>query len=1071
MKSISLRGKIKFTLFTITFTLLSALHSFGATYTAMASGNWSSSATWIGGVAPSFTLTSDIVVIPSGITVTMDGNVDVSSLLASIQVAGTLSSTASYSLTVGSLGTVSGAGTLNIGTLDLQTGSTFTFSGNATVDTLSTAVASLQLASQITVTQALDLSAGTLNVPTGSSITMGSGSTINISGGILTVGSNGILGLTSSYNVAYSQTSVTTGVELTGSGLQNVTVAVSGGNTVTLASNLVVNGSLSLTSGSLVVGANNLTLNGAVAEGGSGTITSTALSSITINSSGGTVGLLSFAGSSSVGTLTINVGAGDQAMIGGSLDVTGTLALTSGSLNFSNTSLSIGGTISGSGNLIGNAASNLSITAAGGISSGLNFAAGGQSLNNLTINVGAGNTVVLGSNLNIAGNLDIASGNTLNISGDTVAVGGNLMGTGAIMANSSSGLAFNASESLTSALNITGTGIGALIVNIGNGNTASLAGNITVTGMLDLQSGILNLNGYNLTISGMVSGSGNVFSTAASNIAINTTGGIGGTLNFANNSSSGNLTINVGAWNQAQIGGSLDVTGTLALTSGWLNLGSSNLTISGSVTGSGMFYGTGSSNLTVNTSGGLNGSLNFVPGWQVLNNFTVNVGSGNSVMLGSDLAIGGTLTLTGGSSLNIGGDTLWLNGQLSGTGTLSVDSTTTVIITSGNLAGTVSLSGTVGNFVVNVGAGNTVTLGSNLSVSNTISLQTGALALNGFNLNLMGDIAAGGSGTISSGTSSNITINTVISPSGGLTFTAGANSAGNLSVSTGGNLMIGSSLNVSGMLGLNGGTIDIGNDTLNILGSGSISGGGSLAYIIASGSGALGLQLTSGDTAWADFMIGTSANFAPVAVQLNSGSSGGTFYASVNSGVFAQGTGGINLSANQPGVNVTWMVESSININVNVNLMTMWSSSMEVNGFNHDSAYLSHFTNGAWDISAITSASAQGGGMFSIERPGITSFSPFAVFGKGAVTTSIPEVNNGGFEIYPNPVSDNLIIKNTGNIDNLNIEIMNIDGQVIANYKVTDYTTNIPLSTLSAGNYFVKLYNDNTNVVKPFVKM
>lgn len=52
------------------------------TFTAAASGNWSSSATW-GGTPPPFTLAAgDQVTIGSGITVTMDSNVNVNGLLA-----------------------------------------------------------------------------------------------------------------------------------------------------------------------------------------------------------------------------------------------------------------------------------------------------------------------------------------------------------------------------------------------------------------------------------------------------------------------------------------------------------------------------------------------------------------------------------------------------------------------------------------------------------------------------------------------------------------------------------------------------------------------------------------------------------------------------------------------------------------------------------------------------------------------------------------------------------------------------------------------------------------------------
>jgi hypothetical protein len=72
------------------------------------------------------------------------------------------------------------------------------------------------------------------------------------------------------------------------------------------------------------------------------------------------------------------------------------------------------------------------------------------------------------------------------------------------------------------------------------------------------------------------------------------------------------------------------------LNTGALNFNSSNLIISGSISGSGLLRANSSSNLTVNPVGGLTGSLNFIGGGQSLNNFTLSVGTGNSVSLSSD---------------------------------------------------------------------------------------------------------------------------------------------------------------------------------------------------------------------------------------------------------------------------------------------------------------------------------------------------------------------------------------------------------------------------------------------------
>jgi hypothetical protein len=190
--------------------------------------------------------------------------------------------------------------------------------------------------------------------------------------------------------------------------------------------------------------------------------------------------------------------------------------------------------------------------------------------------------------------------------------------------------------------------------------------------------------------------------------------------------------------------------------------------------------------------------------------------------------------------------------------------------------------------------------------------------------------------------------------------------------------------------------------------------------------------------------------------------------------VLAQGTTGTDLSITQPVVDITWMVEPSLTSNINLNLMPMWSAGLQVNGFSADSAYVSHFINGAWNTNATSSATIGANGMYQLQLSGVTSFSPFAVFGAHTVATAITELpgSNITFEIYPNPASDILIVKNTsGAVNTMYVDLLDMNGRVIARYQIDDLTTNISLLNLSAGNYLLKLYNDNTSEVKRFVKL
>jgi fibronectin-binding autotransporter adhesin len=835
MKTIKLSFHKKISVLLIGILLTSA-SVFGATFTAVTSGNWSASTTW-GVAAPPFNLTTDQVVIPVGVDVAMDGNVTVNGALASVNVLGMLSS-ATTSLTVTTLGTVTGTGSIDVGSVNINTGAVVAFTGSLAASTITASALAIQIAADMTVNQTLNLTAGTLSVAAGGSLSLASDATIAISGGSLALngGSIGLLGI---YNVSYTGGSAIAGIELTGSGLNNVTIAVNAGSSVALTTDLFIDGTLSLSSGTLALSGNDLTITGDVFVGGSGTITSSVPGSdININATGGISGSLNFStGANIVNNLSVSVGMGNQAHIGGNITVNGGLQLTSGTLNFSNAGLTINGTVTGGGSLSGNASSDITINTTGGIPAGISFITGGQVINNFTINVGAGNAVSLNTGLTVAGNLGLMGGSVLDISGHSLTLGGSISGTGSFSANAGSSLTLNTSGSVATPITISGGTIGVFVVNAGTGNTVSLGGNLTVAGTLSLQSGTLVLNGYDITI--------------ANNIAV---------------------------------GG----TGTISSTA--------------------------ASDITINTSLSPAGSISFNAGGNTVNNFTVNISSGGSVAIGSDATISGTLNLTNGS-------------------------------------------------------------------------------------------------------------------------------------------------------------VNIGSYGLHIAAGGSISGASSSSYVMTGMNGFLAMQLTAGGSGSVNFPVGTTVQFSPASIQLNSGSASGEVGVNVMGNVLAQGTTGGDISATQALVDATWHITSNITAGLNMNMEVMWTAGMEVNAFNRADAYISHFTGGTWDVTAAGSASASGSGMFSLQRNNVTSLSPFAVFGETGVSAikEIPEVQ---FAVYPNPASKQITVQNTSaSLDVLNVDVTNVIGQVVASYKLTDTTLDIPLSSLHSGNYFIRLYNDRINTVKKFTKM
>ena len=824
----------KVSLMIIAFILTNT--TYATVFTAAASGNFSSTATWTGGVVPPTTLLVDQIIIPSGISVNMDNNLTINGALASLTVEGILLTTNSSSLTL-NLSTLAGAGIISLNKIDVSAGSTVSFTGSLTAITLNT-LTGFSTSATVMVTQTLNLTSGTLSILTGGSLGLSNNATIFVSGGLLTVGVGGSLGLTSNYNVSYTTLSSIAGVELNGSGLQNVTVNVGAANSVTLTSNLTVAGTLSLTSGTLMLAGKNLTINGTIAASGNGTVSSSILSNISFNTAGGTAGTLTFSGiGATVNNITVNVGAGSQAQIDGTVNIAGTLQLNSGTLNIKGAAVTISGTIAGTGSLSANNSTNLTISTLIAAASTLNFETNGQLIGNLTITALAAKAPTLLSNLTIAGALTL-SGNS----------------------------------------NI-----------ILNGNTLTLGVNSTLTG-----------TGY-------------IVSNAGSNLIINATAGV--------------------------------------------------------------------------------------------------------------------------SSLLV--------------------------------------SGAIGNFTVNSSGSTAVTLGNNLTTAGTLTLQSGTLVLSGRNLTINGTVAAAGSGTISADSLSNLTIATAGSTGGSLKFTSTANILRNLVINVGGNASanIGSTLNIADTLRFIAGSINIGSNALVFSTRGKITGAGSASYIMTASGGFVQQGVVAGAAGYISFPVGTSTNYAPANIHLNTGSASGQIQVSVVKDVLAQGTTGVNLSATQSLVDATWNINSNITSNLNLNLQVFWSAAMQVNSFNMNSSYISHYTNGSWNKSAATAATVSGS-MYSQESIALTSLSPFSVH-DNKTNTAVKEINNDlTFTVYPNPATDNITIQNTStSTEQGKMEIYNSNGQLIMNYDLTNSTSSYSVKDLISGTYYIKFYNNKMNSIKSFIKM
>ncbi len=530
------------------------------------------------------------------------------------------------------------------------------------------------------------------------------------------------------------------------------------------------------------------------------------------------------------------------------------------------------------------------------------------------------------------------------------------------------------------------------------------------------------------------------------------------------------------------LGSNTTVNGTLNHSMGNLVLNGKTLTIKGNYTtaNNGGISGSATSNLVIQTSSALATALTFNAGSRSLNNFEINIASGGNVDLSSDLAINGDLKLTKGNLNIISSSNLTMNAGssitrsegaiMTSTGIFNGTASYNVNYMGASKISALELTGAGLNNVMlqMTNATDSVRINANTTIKGMLNLTKGSFNLNGKTLTLQGTFSSSANGWLqANGGSSNLVINTTGNVGDTLMFASNMNRLNNLTINTGNatNAMIGSALYVETITLTNGG-ITIYNNDLTVNATGSISGYSNTKYVQISGTGSLVMNVNS-PAAYVMFPIGTSTSLGAAYVQRNSGS--GMIGVSTRNGVWSMGTSGNNNATTESVVNRTWDIKSMGSASIDLNLKLEWASGMEVNGFNRNQAYISHYSNAVWDIQTASTASVVGTGLYQVSRSNITSLSPFAVVDQNA-EVGIEENALAAVGMSPNPTSDILNLS-VANVNSFQVEVYDAIGNLVLTKAVTDENSKyIDLSPLRGGIYFVKVSNADVQSVKRVVK-
>lgn len=182
-----------------------------------------------------------------------------------------------------------------------------------------------------------------------------------------------------------------------------------------------------------------------------------------------------------------------------------------------------------------------------------------------------------------------------------------------------------------------------------------------------------------------------------------------------------------GAWS---FGASLSIPAgkTMKITA------STATTISGSVNNSGYIYGDASSTLNLSGSAQNTGDAN-------LYNLTVKTGSSNINFTGND-SVRNTLAIESSASLNINSASVYLYGTITNSGSISGNSSSELYLL-GTAAQSLGTCTSLGSLILNNTAG--ASIGSNLTLSNSLNLSNGILTIGAYTLTLNGTLVTSGS--------------------------------------------------------------------------------------------------------------------------------------------------------------------------------------------------------------------------------------------------------------------------------------------------------------------------------------
>lgn len=332
------------------------------------------------------------------------------------------------------------------------------------------------------------------------------------------------------------------------------------------------------------------------------------------------------------------------------------LTLQSGNLVIGNQTLTINGTVTGSGGLIGGPTSNVVIGGTGNFGT-LTFN-GTSELLNFTINRTSSGALTLGGDLTVLGTLTQTDGDIV-LNGNTLTISGNFGRTsGDLVVDGGSSIIVNGSGTLPATVGLFGTSLQTLTLNRASA-TFPFTASVTVSNLNLIDGALNNGTGLQIATGGTITRDAGTMSTSPGGSNLYNLDYISsGTINtgpefHSNDTRVDNVEMNGGG--TVTLSADRTINGDLILESGDFNIGSNTLTLEGNLIANSSSTLTGG---TVVFDGNTTVSGSAVPTFgniQVNNTRSLTFPSG-------DFDVAGNILFEAGATINSGSGTLLLSG-------------------------------------------------------------------------------------------------------------------------------------------------------------------------------------------------------------------------------------------------------------------------------------------------------------------------------------------------------------------------------------------------------------------------